>query len=146
MKRFAFPLDRVRRWRSEQVSVEELKLQQLLTEASRLAAMRRNTEAELERTERHVLSQDAFDPSELSSLDAFRRHSQRRIQEIESFRRQCAAKVTEQRECVLEARRKRELLERLHAKALEEWRVLNDREQESLAAELFLAKAVRERE
>ncbi len=146
MKRFVFPLDRVRRWRAEQVSVEELKLQQLLAEAAKLAGARREAEAELQRTEQSVLVQSAFDPIELSSLDAFRRHSQRRIQQIESFSRRCASQVAEQRECVLEARRKRELLERLYEKALDAWRAGSDREQENLAAELFLAKAVRDRD
>ena len=146
MKRFAFPLDRVRRWRNEQVSVEELKLQQLLAEAAKLAGMRRAADAELQRAEQDVLSRDTFDAVELSTLDAFRQYSQRRIHQIESFAEQCAAKVSAQRESVLEARRRRELLERLHEKAWSEWKDSNDREQENLAAELFLAKTVRERD
>jgi hypothetical protein len=144
MKRFTFPLDRVRRWRAEQVSVEELKLQQFRAELARLAGMRQSALTELDRTEKNVLLRPSFDPIELSSLDAFRQHTRRRVLEMESWSRKCAAKIAEQRECVLEARRKRELLERLYEKALDEWRALNDREQENLAAELFLAKSVRE--
>ena len=40
MKRFDFRLERVRRWRAEQASVEELKLQQLRAEKERLEALR----------------------------------------------------------------------------------------------------------
>jgi hypothetical protein len=46
---------------------------------------------------------------------------------------------------VIQARRDAELLERLKRKALAEWQAASDREQESLATELYLAKRVRQR-
>ena len=47
MKRFDFPLERVRRWRLEQQNVEELKLQQLRAELGGLTAVRREMQQHL---------------------------------------------------------------------------------------------------
>ena len=57
MKRFNFPLDRVRRWRLEQLNVEELRLQQLRAELEGLAASKRLIQDELTETQRQVLGQ-----------------------------------------------------------------------------------------
>ncbi len=55
------------------------------------------------------------------------------------------ARSAEQRQRVIEARRQAELLDRLHDQACKAWSAASDKEQETLAADLFLAKAVRER-
>jgi flagellar biosynthesis chaperone FliJ len=144
MKRFHFPLERVRRWRSEQVSLEELKLQQLRSELARLTRLKLEVEAEASESARLVLAQPAIDPIELTSLESYKLHLRRRVYELDNLRRQCEAKVSEQLERVLEARRQFELLDRLHEKARREWVAEGNKEQEQLAAELFLAKAVRE--
>ena len=145
MKRFHFPLERVRRWRSEQVSLEELKLQQLRSELARLAGLKLEIEEEAAESARLVLAQPAIDPLELTSLESYKLHLRRRVYEIENLRRQCEAKVAEQLQRVMEARRQFELLDRLHEKAKREWVAEGNKEQEQIAAELFLAKAVRER-
>jgi len=145
MKRFHFPLDRVRRWRSEQANLEELKLLQLRAEAARLAGARREIQNEAAQSARQVLSQPSIDPLELTSLESYQQHLRRRIDELENLERQCEAKVAEQRQRVLEARRQFELLDRLHNKAWQEWLAEGNKEQEQLAAELFLAKSVRKR-
>jgi len=145
MKRFNFPLERVRRWRSEQASLEELKLEQLRAEAARLATAKREIEAEAAQSAQRVLSQPAIDPLELTSLESYRQHLRRRTSEIENRQRQCEAKVVEQRQRVIEARRQFELLDRLHGKAWQEWVAEGNKEQEQIASELFLAKTVRDR-
>lgn len=145
MKRFEFPLERVRRWRSEQASLEELKLQQLRAEAARLAVSKSEIETEAAQSARQVLAQPSIDALELTSLEAYRQHLQRRVRELENLELQCQAKVGEQRRRVMEARRQFELLDRLHDKARREWVAEGNKEQEQLAAELFLAKSVRER-
>lgn len=145
MKRFHFPLDRVRRWRAEQASLEELKLQQLRAELDRLAAAKRGLEAESARSACAVLGQRSIDPLELTSLESYRTHLKRRILDLENLERQCQAKIAEQRQRVMEARRQFELLDRLHQSAWQEWQGQANKEQEQLAAELFLAKSVRTR-
>ena len=145
MKRFRFPLDRVRRWRSEQASVEELKLQQLRAQAAKLAAARCEVEAESARSAQQLLAQPTLDPLELTSLESYRLHLRRRVYELGNLERQAESKVAEQRRRVIEARRQFELLDRLHHKAWQEWLAAGNKEQEELASEMFLARAARNR-
>jgi hypothetical protein len=145
MKRFHFPLDRVRRWRSEQAALEELKLEQLRAESGRITAARVEVEAEGVRSSQQVRSQPAIDPIELTSLESYGLHLRRRVYELTNLERQAEARVLEQRQRVIEARRQYELLDRLRQKAWREWLAAADKEQEDLASELFLARTVRKR-
>jgi hypothetical protein len=145
MKRFDFPLERVRRFRAEQAGLEELKLEQLRAELSRLAAARRKMEADVDASARQTLAQESMDPMELTSLESYRLHMRRLLYDLAHLARQCEVKIVEQRERVIEARRKFELLDRLHHKAHQEWRAVSNKEQEDLASELYLAKSVRDR-
>jgi hypothetical protein len=143
MKRFDFPLERVRRWRREQASLEELKLQQLRAEMAGLQAAQRQIETDRAQSEQQVLTQAYVDPLLLVSLDSYRQHTAGQVRQLESRGQQCEAKIQEQLNRVIEARRKFELLERLRQAALDEWQAAVDKEQEDLAAELFLAKSSR---
>ncbi len=140
MKRFNFPLDRVRRWRLEQLNVEELKLQQLRAELEGSAASRRLIQDELTQTQRQVLGQAYMQSSELETLDSYRVHIRGRVRELENCERERGVKLIEQRTKVIEARRQYELLEQLRKKSLGAWKTAADKEQEDLAAELFLAR------
>jgi hypothetical protein len=144
MKRFHFPLERVRRWRSEQLSVEELKLQQARAAKQTLADAKTRVQDELAKSEAEVLSQPSLEALELESLDSFRLYIRGKVRDIENRERQAEAKVVEQRQRVMEARRQFELLNRLHQKAMVEWKAAADKEQETMAAELFLAKSIRD--
>jgi hypothetical protein len=145
MKRFQFPLDRVRRWRAEQATLEELKLEQLVGQVKRLGEEKRGVESARKQSEEEVLRQPSIEASQLQSLDAYRLHTRDRIRGIEGREREARAAVEEQRQRVIRARRDAELLERLKRNALDEWQAANDREQETLATELFLANRVRQR-
>jgi hypothetical protein len=145
MKRFQFPLETVRRWRLERVGIEELKLRQILAEEHKLAATKVQIQSELAQTVQQVIGQGSMQPLELESLDSFRLYVRGRVRNLESQERQCEAKIIEQRNQLLEARRQFELLERLREKAMREWRAAGNKEQEEMAAELFLAKSIRKR-
>jgi len=145
MKRFQFPLERVRRWRAEQAAMEELKLEQLAAQLTAIREERRNIENQRVRTERELLGQPSIQATELQSLDAYRLYTRNKIRETETRECQAAASVEQQRQKVIEARRQAELLERLKRKALDEWQTASDQEQETLAAELHLAKRARAR-
>jgi hypothetical protein len=140
MKRFSFPLERVRRWRLEQLNVEELKLQQLRAELEHLAAQRVFIQDELSQTQRQVLGQASMRSSELESLDCFGLHIRGKVRELEHSEWERGARIIEQRAKVIEARRQFELLEQLRKKCLDAWKAAADKEQEDLAAELFLAR------
>ena len=145
MKRFDFSLETVRRWRLERAGVEELKLRQILAEKQTLAATKQQIERETAQTVRKLLAQRSVASIELASLDSFRLFVRGRIRDLESQERQCEARIIAQREKVVEARRQFELLDRLRQKAFTEWRAAGNKEQEEMAAELFLAKSIRDR-
>jgi hypothetical protein len=145
MKRFEFPLETVRRWRLERAGIEELKLRQMLAEKQRLAASKGQIQSEMAQTLRQVLGQPSIQSRELESLDSFRLYTRGRVRDLEDQEQKCEARIVEQRTKVLEARRQFELLERLRQKAITEWRAAGNKEQEEMAAELFLAKSIRER-
>ena len=145
MKRFHFPLETVRRWRLERAGIEELKLRQILAEKERLSAAKGQIQGQLSQTVQQVLGQPSIPAFELESLDSFRVHVGGRVRKLEDQEKGCEARLVEQRNKVREARRQFELIERLRQKALTEWRAAGNKEQEDLAAELFLAKSIRER-
>ena len=140
MKRFSFPLDRVRRWRLEQLNVEEMKLQRLRAELEGLAASKRLVQDKLTQTQWQVLGQAYMQSSELETLDSYRLHIRGRIRELEHSEWERGVKLMEQRTKVIEARRQYELLEKLRKKTFGEWKTAVDKEQEDLAAELFLGR------
>ena len=145
MKRFQFPLERVRRWRAGQAALEELKLEQLREQQTRLEEEKRSIQRERAHSERDVLGRPVMEATELQNLDAFRVHARDKIREFENRERQAAAQIEQQGQRVMEARRNAELLERLKQEAGAAWQRASDREQESLATELYLAQWTRRR-
>lgn len=143
MKRFQFPLERVRRWRAEQAALEELRLEQLGVHLAKIREEKRTIANQRLSSEQEVLRQPSLEATELQSLDAYRLYTRNRIRETENRERQAEALVQQQRGRVIEARRQAELLDRLKRKALDQWQTASDREQETLAAELHLAKRAR---
>jgi len=145
MKRFNVPLERVRRWRLEQLTVEELKLQQVRAERQALADAKQRVRDSAATSAREVLAQPSMPGLELENLDSYRIHVHQRVRAFENLEQQVEAKVVEQRARVLEARRQFELLDGLRQKALAKWKAAGDREQEALAGELFLSRSTRNR-
>ncbi len=145
MKRFEFSLETVRRWRRERAGVEELILRQMLAEKQKVAAARAQIERESAQTVRELLAQPMVGSLDLESLDSYRLYVRGKVRDFEHQEEQCDKRIAAQRERVVEARRQSELLERLRQKAWAEWRAAGNKEQEEMAAELFLAKTVRER-
>lgn len=143
MKRFEFRLDRVRRWREEQASIEELKLRQLHDALASLREQRGRVASERAENEHAVLSQPSIEACQVQSLEIYRRYAAGQIHNIAERERQCEEHIREQSNIWREARQKAELLERLKQKTFEEWRAASDREEENLASELFLAKRMR---
>lgn len=145
MKRFQFPLESVRRWRAGQATLEEAKLEQLRGNLQALREEKQNIETERGRSEREILGQASIDATDLETLDSFRLHARSKIRDIETRQRQAEEQVEKQRQRLIEARRSAELLERLLEKARAAWQRASDREQETLATDLYLAKRGRRR-
>jgi hypothetical protein len=143
MKKFQFQLERVRRWRWEQLSLEELKLQQVRAERQALADAKRQVRDHLSQSREEVLAQHTLRGQDLENLDSYGIHVHERVRVFEGREQQCDTKVLEQRGRVLEARRQFELLDGLREKALAKWRTAGEKEQETLTAELFLSRSTR---
>jgi hypothetical protein len=143
MKRFLFPLERVRRWRLEQLHVEELKLQKVRADRELLAEAKRQVRDGLAKSRHDVLGQALVLGRELENLDSYGIHVREMVRGFEKLEQDAETKVIEQRNRVLEARRQFELLDGLRVKALTKWHAEVDREQETLAGELFLSRSTR---
>ena len=143
MKRFEFALDRVRRWRHEQAGMEELKLLELHRELDRLTLQRKSLEAESHESEQALRSAASISAEDLRHIDGFKQYVRAQSQKLELLQRQCQTRIGQQRQRLTEALRQAELLDRLKAQAFADWRSAHQKEEEALAAELFLAKRKR---
>ena len=148
MKRFSFPLERVRQWRNMQVEVEHSKLRQLFDEMRRLELASERLAAAVAEAEFAVQeaasTRQAVDGQQLADLDDYRLYSKREEQRLAAQREQLQGRIAEQRGRLVEARRNFRLLEKLKQSRLEEWERDYHREVESLASELHLARWNRE--
>jgi hypothetical protein len=140
MKRFRFPLDRVRKWRQDQAELEEMRLRQFYAEMRAAEADRQATLDEDDRSRRAVLVRQYVAAEDLSALEAFKKYAMEHVRRLDVRRRALSAAIGEQHARVLEAHRSVRLLDGLHDRALLGWTAARDKEQEELAAELFLAK------
>jgi membrane-bound lytic murein transglycosylase MltF len=140
MKRFDFPLERVRQWRHEQAAVEEQKLQKLYTKLLAVDDARKRIEAEVEAAILAIRELPDSNPADRANLDNYREYSRQLLLRNSQNRLEIEGQIAKQRQAVIEARRSFELLDRLKQKAWAEWIAARDKEQEELAAELYLAK------
>jgi flagellar biosynthesis chaperone FliJ len=137
MKRFSFSLDRVRALRQEQLNAEEMRLAGLYAALQAIVAER--SQLEVERREAEG-SADRGCPADMIQLAQFRRHLSQRELAIGLREKEQRVKLEAQRVRLLEARRQHQLLHELRQKQFTAWRAAGDKEQEDLAAELFLAR------
>jgi hypothetical protein len=140
MKRFRFPLERVRKWRQDQARLEEMRLRQLYSEMRAAEAERKAIVEESESSRRAVIGRQCVTAEELSSLEAFKKYAAEQVRRLDARRRALAASIEEQQARALEAHRSFQLLDGLHDRALNSWAAARDKEQDELAAELFLAR------
>jgi hypothetical protein len=127
----------------EQLSLEELKLQQVRAERQALTDAKQQVRDRLSQSRQEVLAQPTLLGQDLENLDSYGIHVHERVRDFEKREQQWDAKVAEQRRRLLEARRQFELLDGLRKKAFVKWNQAADNEQETLAAELILSRSTR---
>ncbi|MBI5280099.1 MAG: hypothetical protein HY858_00350 [Candidatus Solibacter usitatus] len=140
MKRFHFPLDRLRAWRQTQFEREEARLAALLAELEALRQHRGQLRAQEAASLASIHASPVVNVAELQTLEAFRRWVRREEVRIKSEEAGLGARIAEQRGAVVEARRKVEGLDRLKEKRLNAWRAEVDRQTEQAVAELVIAR------
>ncbi len=149
MKRFDFPLERVRRWRQTEMDLEQAALEALFAERHRLEQAARDLEDRV-RAAREALWQSAtpgatVNPRRLVELDEYRSYVRREQNRLRRLGQQLHVQIVQQQAKLMEARRRHRLLDRLRERALAEWEAGYQKELEETASELYLAKQARER-
>lgn len=140
MKKFRFPLEKLRAWRRSRFEAEEARLQALLAEQRRLRLQRECLTAEMAASLNHLAGQPTACAEELCALNSFCLYAQHEERRLEHTERQVGHEIDRQREQLLKARRDVEVLDRLREKRLGQWRAEADKEQENLVAELVVAR------
>lgn len=140
MKNFAFPLDKALHWRRAQLDLEQVRAQAIASEIAALAKWREDLRNERSSAERHILQLKTVEATELAAIGAFHSSAAKRDAALceQSVTRE--RELSEQREKLIEARRKVKLLETLRQKRLTQWNSEVAREQEQFAGEAFLAR------
>jgi len=140
MKNFRFPLDKALQWRRLELELEEARYKQQSAELSDLDRRRAEVEASGIRAEIQVREWNPVAASELTALGSFRLRVKNEEADLARRRVECARKLAEQQQQMLEARRRCLLLERLKEKRLAEWKSARDHEIEEIAAESYIAR------
>lgn len=138
MKRFAFRLESVLRWRQAQTRLREAELQRQL--GQRAAALTRIEEIREDRARSHrEISGAPVSVAELKMLDAYLRSSLDREQVEIARLRNIDLECEAARSAYTDARRNERLLRLLREKALLNWNVEMLRDVDAQAAEAYLA-------
>lgn len=135
MKRFHFPLERVREWREKQVAAEETRLDQLRDQRRALEQSHAALESELRASETAVIGAESADAVALQALDHFRRYTRARQSALGADCRRCDDQIAAQRLRVMEAQRSVRLLDKVKERKLKLWQAGFEKELEEQAAE-----------
>lgn len=140
MKKFRFPLDRLRAFRQLKLDEATARLQTLLDEGYRLELRRQELSAEELRVHQSLRRLGHLGVEELSAVEGFRRWAEVEAARLASAATELSKRVDQQRAVLLEARREVESLDHLKSKRLEQWRHDLDRETEATVAELVVSR------
>ncbi|MCS7315020.1 MAG: flagellar FliJ family protein [Bryobacterales bacterium] len=140
MKRFVFRLEPVLRWRRGQLELEQNRLRELAAERDRIRMRLRELEQHRREQESQLLSRDALSGAELAALEAWRLRQRAERERCQQALLEAERRLAEQRERVLEARRRVRLLEKLRERRYGEWQAEVERQVENLAAESHLGR------
>jgi len=140
MKKFHYPLEKVRQWRQIQLDTEQVRLQALLAERRKIEERREQLERDLAASAASLQEGGPLHAEELQALNSFSLFVQDQNIRLKQLARQVGQAIDSQRDTVLAARRGVEMLERHREKRLEQWKAEAGREQENLVAELVVAR------
>jgi flagellar export protein FliJ len=140
MKKFCFPLEKLRSWRRTEFEVEQAKLEHMLVEQELLGQQQRELAGAQQRERSAVISAGGAAAQEIAALALFLQHAQNEQRRIRQSQNEIAKSINGQRGAVLEARRRLEILNRYRERKHHEWQIESDRQQEELVAELVIGR------
>src|SRR6266540_1106954 len=140
MQRFHFALAKVLDFRRRQLELEEAKFEALHSERRALESESSRLEGEVLETRGSLMVTGFAESQDLVAADLYLRHLSAEKKRHASRVAEWQVRASKQQQAVVEARRRVRLFEKLEERQLREWKTAADREQENLAAELFLAR------
>lgn len=140
MKTFRFALDRALHLRRIQLEMEQARLAQLGAEVLRI---RKSVAALTDfgtETRNWISGKTSLNSGSIVTVSDFQKRSRQHVQAMECKIGELQAQTEAQKVKALEARRKVKLLETLRDARYTEWLAEADREQETFAADAYLAR------
>jgi flagellar export protein FliJ len=140
MKKFKFPLESLRRYRTTQFEQEQLRLEAMFAELRKLEDRRIQLRAEVEQCRIQLQLLTVVPVDHLTALQAFRRHADEETKRIARMKISLSERIDQQKLALKLARRNVEALEKLKERRFQSWRLDVDREMEATVAELVIAR------
>jgi flagellar export protein FliJ len=140
MKKFSFPLDKLRNYRQMRFQQEEARLQRMLAEIQFLEQQRQALLAEEQRAVDRVRELSVIPVEDLVSLDLFRQWSEHERSRMKAAVSELRQQVERQRAVVVQSKRELEMLAHLRDRSQMAWRRAADQELESNVAELVTSR------
>ena len=145
MAPFHFSLEKVLRWRSIQLTAEEIKLKRLLQEQLHLQTLAAELGAEKSRVLSSLATSTDLRGSDLHAASAYSIRLKRHAEKIGQQLIRCQKDLAIRRSKYQEAKQRVQLLEELKARGLTAWRSEEAHQLEALASEAYLATWNRDR-
>ena len=140
MRPFHFRLDKVLAWRRTELELEHYKMKRLSAELEETERSRAKLAAERAVAEHVILRARLIQGADLNAHAARLDYLDRQERALLGRRAEQQRRIAEAHRCLLEARRRLRLLERLKLARQAEWRTDLNRELEAFAAEAHLAR------
>jgi flagellar protein FliJ len=140
VKVFHFSLDRALHIRRAQFEVERVKYQRLERDREQLEAQVTAIQVEAAHARSAIVARTHLLPGEISTMPDYLRGTKQRLSKLDELRKDLARRLQEQQRQLVEAERKVKLLEKLRTKRFGEWQTEMQKEQETFAADAYLAR------
>lgn len=145
MAKFQFSLEKVLRWRSTELTVEEAKLKALVQEQLHLQTQLAEVSAERSTLISSLGTMPDLRGDDLRTLTACGLRMRRTAENLAQQLLRCGRDLAKQRRIYSLAKRRVRLLEELKDRRMQEWKYEEAAALETLASESFLANWNRER-
>lgn len=140
MRRFQFPLERLRLWRERQLELEEQKLLGLQAELVALDAAQRRVREEEFQAVQSVTRMREVSTEQLRLLEQWRGYADREVRRLNTCMAEVAQRISDQKLVLIEAQRRLESMNQLKSDALAKWKSEINREEEAQVNELVVSR------
>jgi flagellar biosynthesis chaperone FliJ len=137
---FHFRLERVLRWRTLELALEESKLKRIMDQNAHIDAALEMVQSEITGLPARISNLADIHGSDLNALASYAERLVHEREKIEQRKRELKRILESQVEAHRKAKQRSRLLEELKTRKHDEWSMEHNRELESLAQESYLAR------